>query len=155
MSLTGYVYVGVYLELKSKREKKVVQITRDSRGNFSDAVYDPYTGEKLTKMYENIEYISQSVDIDVEEFEQLFNTPPNDIFFKFQTDSEEYDILVFSKKSKYSTEQKFNADTIELHANPSVELISEVETKYKNYINYYKHVGFDVTVKFGVVTYFK
>lgn len=153
MSVKQYVYAGVYLEMPLI--KKIVETSYriDSKGAKTDAIYDPYTGEKLKEIVstktETI-YPDAYIDEDEDTLNKLGITEDDvDVFYTIEPDEDNIVVFGLNKKSKYVIPLNVSIECIDIQ-----KLIKDFKKDYKTYLDYYKSIGYDITVKFGILTYY-
>lgn len=156
MSEDKYVYAGVYLEVPIVKNEVLISYRLDSKGNKTDAVYDPYTGEKLKEIEKTkieTEYPYAYIDEDSEILIKFgLNEGDEDTFFDFDGDDDYNDAVRYfglNKKSKYTIPMNVAIDSLDIP-----QLIADFKKDYKNYLEYYKSIGYEITVKFGILTYY-
>lgn len=155
--MKAYCQLGIYLEIPNFETTVSTLIKKDSKGNETDAIFDPYNGQKLK--FEDIvtTQMSYAVGIDDKIFYNHFGENPemrffNPYFEKFGKNNPTKQKLVLLDESKYATEFTVDEDVFEIKNQET--LIKEFETEYSNYIEYYRLLGFAVSVKFGLYMYY-
>jgi hypothetical protein len=149
------VYIGIYLEIPILKVERKTTVKIDSRGKVSAGKFDSYTGE-LLKEVEKIEtqIVYPTTEIDDDKFFEKYNVAPEYLFDDVPLTSDKHLSLFMLDDNNSKYYSRHDVDGVKINAFENVEkIISDFKEEYKNYLDYYKSEGYDITVKFGVITY--
>lgn len=142
-------YVGVFLEVPIFTKEVESEVLKNSNGEvFTNGKFDPETGEELIiekvykkkKVYPMPYFEKDGIDDDT------FWTP------ECHYNSRKFSYFLINGSNKFSSVIE-DEESIELTDIDIPNLISEFKKEYSEYLEYYRSIGYDFKVKWGIINY--
>lgn len=150
MGAYASTYIGVFLEVPIEEKEVPYKVLKNSIGKiFKSGKFDPDTGETLTEetIYKKKKIYPVPYIQDEEELEE-------DMFFspEFHEGYGKIQYFLLNFKSKYSETIDEN-ETAEFTDIDIKEVIENFKEEYSKYLSYYKRIGYNFKIKWGIVNY--
>lgn len=148
MGYSSSTYVGIFLEVPIFTKDVEIEVLKNSSGKvFVSGRFDPETGDPLIvekiikkeKVYPN-PYFINGLDDDT------FCT------IEYHKGSERFRYFLLNRRNKFSKSMG-ECDTFEFGDIDIPDLIKEFKEVYSYHLEYYKSIGYDISIKWGILNY--
>ena len=149
MGAYNSTYVGIFLEVPIMVKEVEKEILKNSQGKvFNSGKFDPDTGEELIveKVYDKKKvYPISYFEVDGKENHNFWSP-------EYHQNSSKVKYFLLNGDRKFSKNIE-PSETLELSEIDIPNLIEEFKKKYSFHLEYYKNIGYEVKIKWGIVNY--
>lgn len=149
MGAYNSTYVGIFLEVPIMVKEVEKEILKNSQGKvFNSGKFDPDTGEELIveKVYDKKKvYPISYFEVDGKDNYDFWSP-------EYHQNSSKVKYFLLNGDRRFSKKIE-PGETLELSEIDIPNLIEELKKKYSFHLEYYKNIGYEVKIKWGIVNY--
>lgn len=149
MGAYNSTYVGIFLEVPIMVKEVEKEILKNSQGKvFNSGKFDPDTGETLIveKVYDKKKvYPISYFEVDGKDNDDFWSP-------EYHQNSSKVTYFLLNGDRRFSKNIE-PGETLELSEIDIPNLIEEFKKKYSFHLEYYKNIGYEVKIKWGIVNY--